>query len=212
MRPFAEDPSGLTVVTPCAIMHACYWHVIVRLYGWKGDRGSMVENGVLLTRVEELQKELEEKRQYIATLERANKELEQRVESASETAEAAPITELEETLKRLVARVAAILQAEKCVFLLLDKERGELVATKPAFGLTDEEVKGSGYPGSIRRGIPRRPACHIARCDRRRADFEGECCAPECSKWRVRTSDLREAGRGEQSDREHYHRCAARFQ
>jgi len=101
----------------------------------------VAENGALLARVEELQRELEDKKQYVAALERANKELEQRVQSASETGESAPITELEETLKRLVVRIASILQAEKCVFLLLDKERGELVATKPAFGLTNEEIK-----------------------------------------------------------------------
>jgi len=95
----------------------------------------------LSQKIEELQRELEDKKQYIAALEKANKELEQRVRSASETNEPAPLTELEETLKRLVAKIAAILQAEKCVFMLFDKERGELYATKPAFGFTDEEIK-----------------------------------------------------------------------
>jgi two-component system phosphate regulon sensor histidine kinase PhoR len=57
---------------------------------------------------------------------------------------AAPITtteELRETLKRLVTKIAMILQAEKCVIKLYDKETGELVAQPPAFGMTDEEVK-----------------------------------------------------------------------
>ena len=92
-------------------------------------------------KIEELQRELDDKKQYITALERANKELEQRIQSASETGEPAPITELEETLRRLVSKIAAILQAEKCVFMLFDRESGELVATGPAFGFTDEEIK-----------------------------------------------------------------------
>lgn len=86
--------------------------------------------------------ELEKKQKYIKILEDANKELESKLRSASETSEPpAPITELEETLKRLNSRVAMILQAEKCCFMLFDKESGDLVATKPALGLTDEEVR-----------------------------------------------------------------------
>lgn len=88
-----------------------------------------------------LQKEIEEKTRYIAALEKANKELEQRIRSSSETGEPAPITELDETLKRFVAKTAAILQAEKCVFMLLDKDKGELVATRPAYGLSDDDVR-----------------------------------------------------------------------
>jgi two-component system phosphate regulon sensor histidine kinase PhoR len=89
-----------------------------------------------------LSEELEKKQKYIKILEEANKELERKVRSVSEDAEPpAPITELEETLKRLNSRIAMILQAEKCVFMLFDKESGELVATKPALGLTDEEVR-----------------------------------------------------------------------
>ncbi|MBP6965557.1 MAG: GAF domain-containing protein [Armatimonadetes bacterium] len=101
----------------------------------------MVEHEDLASQVQHLRKELEEKARYIAALEKANKELEQRIKSSSETGESAPITELEETLKRLVAKIAAILQAEKCVFMLLDKDRGELVATKPAYGLSDDDIR-----------------------------------------------------------------------
>ncbi|HET6456230.1 MAG TPA: ATP-binding protein [Armatimonadota bacterium] len=92
-------------------------------------------------KIQELQRELDEKKQYVAALEKANKELEQRIRSASETGEPAPITELEETLRRLVAKIAAILQAEKCVFMLFEKDTGELAAKRPAFGFTDEEIK-----------------------------------------------------------------------
>jgi len=89
-----------------------------------------------------LSQELEKKQKYIKILEDANKDLEAKVRNASETTEPpAPVNELEETLKRLNSRIAMILQAEKCVFMLFDKETGELVATKPALGLNDEEVR-----------------------------------------------------------------------
>ncbi|MDF2439789.1 MAG: two-component system, OmpR family, phosphate regulon sensor histidine kinase PhoR, partial [Abditibacteriota bacterium] len=61
--------------------------------------------------------------------------------------------DLEQTLQRLVRRVAMLMQAEKCVFLLHDRERGELVARRPALGLNAEEVRtlkvplGSGISG-----------------------------------------------------------------
>ena len=101
----------------------------------------MTDEKALRKEIETLRRERDEQKQYIGVLERANKELEHRIRSATETGEPAPITDLEETLSRLVAKIAAILQAEKCVFMLFDKERGELFATKPAFGFTDDEIK-----------------------------------------------------------------------
>ncbi len=50
------------------------------------------------------------------------------------------LPEFEETLKRLVDRIAKILQAEKCVFLLHEPERNELRAVAPALGLTYEQI------------------------------------------------------------------------
>jgi two-component system phosphate regulon sensor histidine kinase PhoR len=49
--------------------------------------------------------------------------------------------DLEQTLQRLVRRVAMLMQAEKCVFLLHDRERQLLVARRPALGLTPEELR-----------------------------------------------------------------------
>lgn len=49
--------------------------------------------------------------------------------------------DLEQTLKRLVRRVAMLMQAEKCVFLLHDHERDLLVARPPALGLSDSELR-----------------------------------------------------------------------
>ena len=51
-----------------------------------------------------------------------------------------PLMEFEETLKRLVDRIAKILQAEKCVFLLHDPVAGTLYGTHPALGFTREQL------------------------------------------------------------------------
>lgn len=60
-------------------------------------------------------------------------------------------TELEQTLRRLMRRLAMMTQAEKCVFLLHDAERETLVARPPALGLTLPQVKGLRLPAN--RGI-----------------------------------------------------------
>lgn len=52
------------------------------------------------------------------------------------------LVEFEETLKRLVDRIARILQAEKCVFLLHDATADTLYATEPALGFTREQLAG----------------------------------------------------------------------
>jgi two-component system phosphate regulon sensor histidine kinase PhoR len=49
--------------------------------------------------------------------------------------------QLEKTLSRQVKKVAMILQAEKCAFMLYDRETEELVAQQPALGLTEEHVR-----------------------------------------------------------------------
>jgi len=92
--------------------------------------------------IERLQKELKEKDIAITALEQANRRLEDRLKEAEARA-AGPTTptEVEETLKKMVYRIASMLQAEKCVFMLYDEETGELQATKPAIGLTDEEIR-----------------------------------------------------------------------
>jgi len=50
------------------------------------------------------------------------------------------IAEFADTLKRLVDRIGKILQAESCVFVLHEPERGELRAVEPAYGLSHEQV------------------------------------------------------------------------
>lgn len=107
----------------------------------------MANNETQFNNVEKLQNDLNEYKTRVSMLERANKELEQRVKG-SDAAEPAPITELEETLRRLVARIAAILQAEKCVFMLYNKDDDVLSAAKPALGFTDEEIKKFKVPAT----------------------------------------------------------------
>ena len=92
--------------------------------------------------IDDLRKQLEEKDVAIKALEQANRRLEDRIKELEAGATGPPdLSELEETLKRLVARIKMILQAEKCVFMLYDQETGELQAAKPAIGLTDEQVR-----------------------------------------------------------------------
>ncbi len=109
--------------------------------------------------LEELERRLREKEVAVSALEQANKRLEDKVkEYESQSTGPTQLTELEETLKRLVYRIAMILQAEKCVFMLYDQDSGELQAAKPALNLTDEQVKllrvsaTQGVSGEVFRG------------------------------------------------------------
>jgi PAS domain S-box-containing protein len=55
-------------------------------------------------------------------------------------------SELEQTLQRLVRRIAMLIQCEMCVFLLHDRERNQLVARPPALGITPEQIKMMRVP------------------------------------------------------------------
>ncbi|MBW3637084.1 MAG: GAF domain-containing protein [Armatimonadetes bacterium] len=54
--------------------------------------------------------------------------------------------ELEQTLQRLMRRVSMLVQAEKCVFLLHDRDRNELVARPPALGFSREQLRALRVP------------------------------------------------------------------
>jgi PAS domain S-box-containing protein len=91
-----------------------------------------------------------ENEQLRANLERANRhaqELEDKFSSlqankaAPESSiEATPLDEMEMTLRRLVQRIAMILQAEKTVWMLYERESGELVAMPPAYGVDEDSL------------------------------------------------------------------------
>jgi len=95
--------------------------------------------------VRDLQSEIERLRARLAELERSKRMLEEQLSATAMATEAPPpITtqsELQATLRLFVKKVAMILQADKCVIMLYDKESGELQAQVPAFGMTDEEVR-----------------------------------------------------------------------
>ncbi len=96
----------------------------------------------------------EDRRLYIERLEKANLDLEQRIHEVQTkgplqppgpplTPSALPLPapgEFENILKRLVDKIAKILQAQKCVFMLHDTSAATLYATHPAVGLTREEL------------------------------------------------------------------------
>jgi len=78
-------------------------------------------------------------------MEKRIRELEQRVREASLQAGELPeaITtdeQLHRVLGRQIKKVAMILQAEKCLFMLHDRDTGELVAHWPALGFTVEDL------------------------------------------------------------------------
>ena len=54
--------------------------------------------------------------------------------------EIAPIQEGDVTLRRLVQRIAMILQAEKIVIMFFDRELGELVGIPPAYGVDEDRM------------------------------------------------------------------------
>jgi len=52
-----------------------------------------------------------------------------------------PINEADVTLRRLVQRIAMILQAEKITIMFYDREKGELIGIPPAYGVDEEHLK-----------------------------------------------------------------------
>jgi signal transduction histidine kinase len=95
--------------------------------------------GALTRRNQQLEQELITSKQKIAELERS------RATAVGDEINV-PISEFEETLRRLVQRTAMIVQAEKCVIMVRDRETGDLVARSPAWGMNDEEVQRFRVP------------------------------------------------------------------
>lgn len=100
--------------------------------------------------------ELNSLREQLATALKRNSDLEQRIKqlevdqnlpAAAQvrggTAEGGdtPIDEAGVTLRRLVQRIAMILQAEKIVIMFNDRESGELIGIPPSYGVEEEKLK-----------------------------------------------------------------------
>ena len=99
-------------------------------------------------RLRKLESELEERNTRVARLENENKALAQKVQEATEAPQqgASEISEMQETLKRMMMRIAMITQASKCLFMVHDPETNELFSDPPAHGLEDEQVQGFRIP------------------------------------------------------------------
>ena len=96
----------------------------------------------------------EDRRQYIERLEKANLDLEQRIQEVQSKGQLSSVIpplppsalplpspgEFENILKRLVDKIAKILQAEKCVFMLHDTGAATLYASPPAMGFSRETL------------------------------------------------------------------------
>lgn len=93
--------------------------------------------------LEELTRRLAEAQDRIAQLERKQetKPVSRISPSAEESSmEMAPINEADVTLRRLVQRIAMILQAEKIVIMFYDPDNGELMGIPPAYGVPEERL------------------------------------------------------------------------
>jgi PAS domain S-box-containing protein len=94
----------------------------------------------LRERLGKLEGDLKRRDEQIARLEKANRELSQRVQE-SPTEASGGISEIEETLKRLVTRIAMIVQGTKCLIMIREKDTGDLVGDPPALGFDDVDLK-----------------------------------------------------------------------
>jgi two-component system phosphate regulon sensor histidine kinase PhoR len=95
--------------------------------------------------VDSLQQQLTSALQRIQELESESKETpEERTNRIAERTnlesgmEVAPISEADVTLRRLVQRIAMILQAEKIAIMFYDRESGELRGIPPAYGVEED--------------------------------------------------------------------------
>lgn len=103
------------------------------------ERGTPTDDSASLRlRIQELEQKLREAEATIQTL---NARAQGAVRAVTEAEEIAPISELDSTLRRLVQRIAMILQADKVLMMFYDREAGELMGIPPAFGI-DENLLG----------------------------------------------------------------------
>jgi two-component system phosphate regulon sensor histidine kinase PhoR len=106
------------------------------------NNGSQDRIRELESLVESLNSKLTEREARINELERQGSENAPRPASSNEiTAPEAPINEADVTLRRLVQRIAMILQAEKIAIMFFDREIGELIGIPPAYGIDEAHLK-----------------------------------------------------------------------
>jgi two-component system phosphate regulon sensor histidine kinase PhoR len=104
--------------------------------------GSNDSNEFLKSELERLQKLVEDLQRQNIELHEEGKETEKAYEASTTDSgiEVAPIQEGDVTLRRLVQRIAMILQAEKIVIMFYDRESGDLVGIPPAYGVDEDRL------------------------------------------------------------------------
>jgi two-component system phosphate regulon sensor histidine kinase PhoR len=86
-----------------------------------------------LERIKELQSKLDAR-------ETSSSSAPARPVSVDSSMDVAPLNEADVTLRRLVQRIAMILQAERIVIMFYDREKGELIGIPPAYGVEEERL------------------------------------------------------------------------
>lgn len=90
--------------------------------------------------LDSLREQLEQAQRRIHELERQH-EQEKLKGQRGAMEEMAPLSEADVTLRRLVQRIAMILQAEKIVIMFFNRETGELTGIPPAYGVDEDRLK-----------------------------------------------------------------------
>lgn len=100
------------------------------------------DNDLLRSELERLKKELEALKKQNEELQGDRKESESLPPAVVPDAgvEVAPIQEGDITLRRLIQRIAMILQAEKIVIMFYDRESGDLIGIPPSYGVDEERL------------------------------------------------------------------------
>lgn len=95
----------------------------------------------LRERLKQVEAELARTKEQLGRAETANRDLSNRVNANAAAAAPADISEIEETLKRMMQRIAMIVQGSKCLFMMHDAEDDTLVGDVPAFGFDNVDVR-----------------------------------------------------------------------
>lgn len=93
--------------------------------------------------INELQALLVTARKRIEELEAEQRDADRRVavqRGPEASMDMAPLSEADVTLRRLVQRIAMILQAERIVIMFFDREAGELIGIPPAYGVEEDRL------------------------------------------------------------------------
>jgi len=93
-----------------------------------------------LQRVKELEGERDVLDRRVKQLE-TDKNLPSNARANEVSMDVAPINEADVTLRRLVQRIAMILQAEKIVIMFYDREAGELIGIPPSYGVEEDKLR-----------------------------------------------------------------------